>query len=456
MEIDKKMFSFINGEEEKVCAMNGTIASPLGQISFSYEHIELVLGLCEPIRDKIQEFSSRLKVLLSLIDGMHAYKEELLDLYSKEQLRSEAEVLFEWQELMRWRRHLESLLDNEQVRPKGTVVVLSSYMQPIFHFIKFVGLNLVAGNACIVKPSEKSTATTLYLAKKWILQFPELKKGIHIVLGDKEMGRRLATHAHVNAVIFCGSFENGIRVRQETLSQVSKEVLLYLGAKNASIILPNAHLDLSANALIMDAFLFAGQSCRSVSLVFVPKEKINGFVEQFHDLAKKFKIGSGRDTFMGGLSQEGLVDRYLKFCGISEREGGEVIMRGKLLDPKKNNSFVTPTIVKFDEVTPEQMRKSVSLQSEVSAPHVSIVGYESSEDLEALLSLQQTGLVRSVWGVGASKVVKTGINRVFYNESALGLAGSHMNDEFQATKKSGNHAFYGMKLLEQLVQFKND
>ncbi len=306
----------------------------------------------------------------------------------------------------------------------------------------------------ILKPSEKTTLTCLKvvnLLRELSLEF----QSVQVLLGDREVGRRLICHEQIQVVIFQGSFEVGMRVRQDTSSQPSKEVLLFLGAKNPSIVFEDAP-DAVVEVLIQDAFGDAGQDCQSVSVIFVANCFLEKFTKNFHEQSKKFKIGAPEESpFMGPLIDASMMDRYFKFIGISEREGAEVLMRGKILERKEKGNFVTPSIVVFPKLLPDHVRKSVSLQTEILSPHVSIIGFESEAELLDLLSKLNHGRCLSLWTGSIDRAEKIA-SQLDYG-SVLINASTRLRGaiSFQSKKRSGNHAISGVGLLTQLTTIKS-
>jgi succinylglutamic semialdehyde dehydrogenase len=329
-------------------------------------------------------------------------------------------------------------------------VILGSYVWPIFYSAQFLFANFLVGNSVILKPAEKATLTVWRLVE--ILRALEPFSGTQLVVGDREVGRRLAIHEAVSTVIFQGSFEVGMRVKQDCLSQPAKEVLLYLGSKNASIVFADANA-LAVDRLIEDCFQGAGQNCRSISVIFVERSKLPEFCEKFHEKSKAFKIGNpNADAWMGPLVEGAICDRYLKFIGISEREGAELLMRGKLLPQAGRGYFVTPTLAVFKEITSDKFRKSVSLQTEVLSPHVSIIGFETEDALLALVDQMTYGRLATIWTEDSERskriAARLSVGEIAINQGALQM---HPWDTTQARKRSGNHAYLGRGLLSQLV-----
>jgi len=272
------------------------------------------------------------------------------------------------------------------------------------------------------------------------------------------VGRRLVCHDQIQTVIFMGSFEVGMRIKQDTLPHSAKEVLLYLGSKTTAVLTESFDAEKTMPALVKDAFLSTGQHCRNVSVIFVHASRYAKFCDEFHDLAKKFSIGAPKDkAFAGPLIDGSMLDRYLKFSGISEREGAQVLMRGKPLQTAVKGHFVTPTLAAFDSLTADQMKKSVSLQTEILSPHISIIQYQKDEALIEIIHQMHHGLALSIWSEDGKQMkqlaAQISVGEVLLNQSLLEW---NPSASFQARKKSGNHAFHGLRLIEQLSFLKSE
>src|SRR5262245_27441706 len=101
-----------------------------------------------------------------------------------------------------------------------------------------------------------------------------------------------------------------------------------MGGKNPVIIWEDADLEMALLETFFGAFVSAGQRCSSTSRVIIHKKHADAFVERFHERAKAFKIGHPLDDpFMGPLIDAAVMDRYLKFMAIAQREGCELVMR---------------------------------------------------------------------------------------------------------------------------------
>jgi len=403
--------------------------------------------------------SERIRILSQAHERVKKSQSNWFQVASRELGRSSNDLSLEFRQWERWfeewRAQAESSLEARQ-EPRGVTALVGSYVWPLFYTLSFVFLNLLAGNPVVIKPSEKSTLSVLALGE-WLTSDPSLAPLVQILVGEKETGRRLACHDRVQTVIFVGSFEVGMRVKQDTLSQPSKEVLLYLGAKNPFIVCEDAPDAKVSDALIQDAFLSSGQHCRSASIAFIHQSRYSAFCEAFHERAKEFKIGApSSEPFTGPLIDNAMVDRYLKFSGISEREGAQLLMRGKPLSLSEKGYYVTPTLAAFDAITPDQVKKSISLQTEILSPHLSLIRYSSYDELIELIRPLQHGLAASIWGENADRTQaiakELAFGQVSVNRSLLEW---NPCESFQARKRSGNHAYFGLKLIEQLVSLKS-
>lgn len=427
----------------------------IGKCLYRYSDIELATSEAQSSFTLLQKtsFDDRLTEVVKAISILRSAKQMLFETSALELGRGLNDFETEWSQLERFFDSLEkgSTKPTSHAQARGTTTIIGSYVWPVFYSIQFSFLNFLAGNPAILKPSEKSTVTVLKLfglLREKLEQF----SSIQVLVGEREMGRRLACHESISTVIFQGSFEVGMRVKQDTLSQPGKQILLYLGAKNPFIIFKDSPKEVY-ETLLKDAFQGTGQNCQSASVAFVESSFIDEFTDRFHELSKQFKIGRPESgAFMGPLIDGAMLDRYLKFIGISEREGAEIIMRGKPLPGAGKGHFVTPTLVRFSSLSPEQMKKSVTLQTEILSPHLSIVGFDRREDLLLVLRQMNHGRNAAIWTeqIAQAKQLASLLEygSVSINQSMLEL---DLSQTFQSRKRSGNHALLGQGLSNQLV-----
>ncbi len=395
-------------------------------------------------------FEDRIKILKESFELFRTNRKLLADTVALELGRTPDDFENEWNQTERLWEVLIGIraFDENVFESRGITAIVGSSIWPLFYSIQFCAYSLLSGNPVILKPSEKATLSVLRLFELFRSQIPAWR-AVQVLIGEKEVGRRLICHEQVNTVVFQGSFEVGMRVKQDTLSQAGKEILLYLGAKNPAVIFDDASKKEAMDVLLKDSFLGAGQDCQSVSIAFIQNGILNEFVNELHLEMKKFKIGPPESgAFMGPMMDASTADRYLKFIGISEREGANILMRGKPLPLNPPGCFVTPTLALFEKRTPEEIRKSVSLQTEILAPHLSVIGFQDEEELLSLLQPLTYGRSISLWSANPKRLsrlaMKLPFGQVLWNRSLLG---SDPKETFQFRKRSGNNAVLGESLL---------
>jgi len=332
-------------------------------------------------------------------------------------------------------------LGASRYKPHGVMAVIGPFNFPGHLANGHIVPALATGNTVIFKPSEKSPIVGQLMAE--CMDEAGFPPGVFsLVQGEKEVGRRLVVHEGVNGVLFTGSYEVGLRIKQETLQQSWKILALEMGGKNSTLIWEDADVDLAVYETLFSAFVTAGQRCSATSRVIVHEKLMPTFVEKLHARSKAFTIGHPLDQpFMGALIDSSSVDRYLKFQGIATREGAETIMRGKAYEVKDViGNYVTPSIYLQSENSVLAAKRSVYQQTEIFAPNVLILPTRDLNHAIELANATQYGLVTSVF---------TSSREVFqeaYSDLEAGLVnwnrgtvGASSRLPFGGLKKSGNH-----------------
>jgi len=298
---------------------------------------------------------------------------------------------------------------------------------------------LMTGNTVIFKPSEKTPLTGQIMAE--CFHEAGIPSGVfNLVQGEKEVGRRLCVHEGVDGVLFTGSYEVGNRIQQDTLTQHWKILALEMGGKNSSIVCKDADLDVAIRETLVSAYLTTGQRCSCTSRILVHQTLMDEFVSKFHEKAKSFAIGHPlTNPFMGPLIDKSSVDRYIKFQGMAEREGAEIIMSGKRLQLEWDGYYVTPSICLLSDGSVETAKKSVYQQTEIFAPNVAIIPFTEIEQAIELANVTQYGLVCSVFSKSHD------VFQLFLDDLRMGLinwnrstCGASGRLPFGGIKKSGN------------------
>ncbi len=339
---------------------------------------------------------------------------------------------------------LPGIMDNTfgacRYRPHGVFVVVGPFNFPGHLANGHIVPALVTGNTVIFKPSEKSPGVGQLMAEA--MHEAGLPPGVfNLVQGEREVGRRLVVSERVDGVLFTGSYEVGLKIKQDTLQQSWKLLALEMGGKNSAIIMGDADLEWALYETLTGAFITAGQRCSSTSRIMVHKSLYDAFVQKYHYRAKAFSIGHPLDNpFMGPLIDGAAVEKYLKFLGIASREGCEVVMRGKQLELDQKGHYVTPSICLVRDTNLASVKKSVYQQTEIFGPNVAIYPFEDLREATELANATHYGLVFSVFTKSKENYEKLSdelrAGLINWNRSTVG-ASSRL--PFGGLKRSGNH-----------------
>jgi succinylglutamic semialdehyde dehydrogenase len=335
---------------------------------------------------------------------------------------------------------LENTLGACRFKPHGVFVVIGPFNFPGHLANGHIVPALATGNTVIFKPSEKSPGVGQLMAEAFHQAgFPP---GVfNMIQGEREVGRRLVVSESVDGVLFTGSYEVGLKIKQDTLQQSWKLLALEMGGKNSALVLEDADLDWAIYETLSGAFITCGQRCSSTSRIMVHSSLFDSFVQKFHEKAKAFSIGHPLDNpFMGPLIDDAAVEKYQRFLGIASREGCDIVMRGKQLETDYKGHYVTPSICIVRNNSLSSVKKSVYQQTEIFGPNVAIYSIDSPEEATALANATQYGLVFSVFTKNKSAYEKVAedlrAGLINWNRSTVG-ASSRL--PFGGLKRSGNH-----------------
>ncbi|TNC19962.1 CoA-acylating methylmalonate-semialdehyde dehydrogenase [Amycolatopsis alkalitolerans] len=296
-------------------------------------------------------------------------------------------------------------------QPLGVVGVISPFNFPAMVPLWFVPNAIACGNTVVLKPSEKDPSASVFIAG--LLAEAGLPDGVLNVLhGDKVAVDGLLAHPVVKAISFVGSTPIA-RYVYETGTNHGKRVQALGGAKNHLVVLPDADLDLAADAAVSAGFGSAGERCMAVSVVVAVEPVAGELVAKVTERMSRLKVGDGRDpsSEMGPLvtaAHRAKVQSYVD-AGISE--GAELVVDGRDIAVPGGGFWLGPTL--FDRVTPEM---SV-YRDEIFGPVLSVVRAES---YDAALELVNAG----AYGNGTAIFTNDGrAARRFQNEVEVGMVG---------------------------------
>ncbi|MBK5441744.1 MULTISPECIES: CoA-acylating methylmalonate-semialdehyde dehydrogenase [unclassified Peribacillus] len=259
--------------------------------------------------------------------------------------------------------------------PIGVIGGITPFNFPMMVPCWMFPLAIACGNTFVLKPSER----TPLLAARIVELFEEagLPKGVlNIVNGAHEVVNGLLEHKLVKAISFVGSQPVAEYVYKKGTENL-KRVQALAGAKNHSIVLNDADLNIATKQIIGAAFGSAGERCMAASIVTVQEEIADQLIDRLVEEANNIVIGNGleENVFLGPVIRENHKERTLGYIDSGVKEGAQLVRDGREDAAVNGNGyFVGPTI--FDKVTQEMK----IWQDEIFAPVLSIVRVKTLEE----------------------------------------------------------------------------
>jgi malonate-semialdehyde dehydrogenase (acetylating) / methylmalonate-semialdehyde dehydrogenase len=279
--------------------------------------------------------------------------------------------------------NVSSGVDSYSIRqPLGVVAGITPFNFPAMVPMWMFPLAIACGNAFLLKPSEKDPSAALFCAE--LLAQADLPPGVfNVVHGDKVAVDAILAHPGIAAVSFVGSTPIARHV-YEAGTRSGKRVQALGGAKNHMVVLPDADLDLAADAAVSAAYGSSGQRCMAVSVIVAVGGVAEGLVPRLRERLMRLRIAPGRETGadMGPLVTGELRARVLSYVDRGESDGAELVLdgRGVKVPGHDGGFFIGPCL--FDHVRPEM----AIYTDEIFGPVLGIVRVESYEEALALVN----------------------------------------------------------------------
>ncbi|NCU96163.1 MAG: CoA-acylating methylmalonate-semialdehyde dehydrogenase [Actinobacteria bacterium] len=295
-------------------------------------------------------------------------------------------------------------------QPLGPVAIISPFNFPAMVPMWFFPIALACGNTVIVKPSEKDPSAIMLIAE--LLKEAGLPDGVfNVIHGDKVAVDALLNHPKIKSISFVGStpiakyvYENG--------TKSGKRVQALGGAKNHMIVLPDADLDLAADAAINAGFGSAGERCMAISAIVAVEPIADKLIEKIKERALKIKTGDGtKGADMGPLVTKVHRDKVASYIEAGEKEGAKVVVDGRQVKVEGKGFWLGPTL--FDQVKPNM---SIYLE-EIFGPVLSVIRVKSYDEALKLVNEHQYGNGTAIFTNDG------GAARRFQNEVEVGMVG---------------------------------
>ncbi len=318
---------------------------------------------------------------------------------------------------------IPQLLKGEYSENVGTAVDTHTLRQPVgvcagitpFNFPAMVPLwmfpmAIACGNSFVLKPSEKVPSASIRMAE--LLKEAGLPDGVfNVVHGDKAAVDAILNHPQVNAVSFVGSTPIAKYI-YETCAKNGKRVQALGGAKNHAVVLPDADMEFTADALIGAAYGSAGERCMAISAVVAVGSAADPLVKLLQQKAKKIVVGPGdKDGVeMGPLITREHRDKVLGFVekGISEK--AKLVLDGR--KPGLQEGYFVGTTL-FDKVTTEME----VYKNEIFGPVLVVLRADSIEEAIKIINSNPYANGTAIFTASG------GAARRFENEVQVGMVG---------------------------------
>jgi malonate-semialdehyde dehydrogenase (acetylating) / methylmalonate-semialdehyde dehydrogenase len=271
-------------------------------------------------------------------------------------------------------------------QPLGPVAIISPFNFPAMVPMWFFPIALATGNTVVLKPSEKDPSAAIWIAE--LLAEAGLPNGVFNVLhGDKVAVDGLLEHPSIRAVSFVGSTPIA-RYVYETATAAGKRVQSLGGAKNHMLVLPDADLDLAADAAINAGFGSAGERCMAISALVVVEPVGDELVSKIQARMSKLTTGDGRRSCdMGPLITREHRDKVASYIDIAAADGAQVVVDGRNVQPNgdSNGFWLGPTLIDKVPTT------SKVYLDEIFGPVLSVIRVPSYEAGVSLINASEFG-----------------------------------------------------------------
>ena len=274
---------------------------------------------------------------------------------------------------------------------KGNVAVITAFNFPFAVFFWNAALALVCGNTLVFKPAPTGSLIAIALTK--VVDEVLAKHGYSSItatfLGDADIGQALVDDHNSALVSFTGSTHVGRKVASTVASRFGKHIL-ELGGNNATIIMPDADIDMAVMSAVFGAVGTAGQRCTSLRRLIIHEDVYDKVRDALVSAYKTVPIGNPlhKGTLMGPLHNEAAVNKFLEYVARVATEGGKIAIGGTRVEGPGH--FVHPAIA-------EMPKGAAMMQEELFAPLLYLVKIKTLEEAIEINNGVEQGLTSSLF-----------------------------------------------------------
>jgi malonate-semialdehyde dehydrogenase (acetylating)/methylmalonate-semialdehyde dehydrogenase len=305
-------------------------------------------------------------------------------------------------------------VDVYQIRqPLGVVAGITPFNFPAMVPMWMFGNAIACGNAFILKPSEKDPSASIFIAE--LLREAGVPDGVFsVVHGDKVAVDAILNHPDIRAVSFVGSTPIA-RYIYETGTRNGKRVQALGGAKNHMVVLPDADVDMAADAAVSAGYGSSGERCMAISVIVAVGDVADPLVEAIKLRLPRIQVGPGSDASaeMGPLVTREHRDKVASYLEKGAAQGADVVADGRdhPLYTESDGFFLGASLI--DKVTPDMD----SYRNEIFGPVLEVVRVPTYTDAVKLVN-------ENPYGNGTAIFTRDGgAARQFQFEAEAGMVG---------------------------------
>jgi malonate-semialdehyde dehydrogenase (acetylating) / methylmalonate-semialdehyde dehydrogenase len=298
-------------------------------------------------------------------------------------------------------------------QPLGVVAGITPFNFPAMVPMWMYPIAIACGNTFVLKPSERDPSAAMFCAE--LFREAGLPPGVlNVVHGDKVAVDRILEHPTVQAVSFVGSTPIA-RYIYETGTKHGKRVQALGGAKNHMIVLPDADMELAADAAVGAGYGSAGERCMAISVIVAVGDAGERLIPALRERIAKLKTGPGMESSseMGPLITRAHRDKVKGYVDAGVESGAKLVMdgRGLRVPGHEDGFFLGPCL--FDSVKPEMS----IYQDEIFGPVLGVIRVGTYDEAMQLVHAHP-------YGNGVALFTNDGgAARKFVNEVEVGMVG---------------------------------
>jgi malonate-semialdehyde dehydrogenase (acetylating) / methylmalonate-semialdehyde dehydrogenase len=296
-------------------------------------------------------------------------------------------------------------------QPLGVVAGITPFNFPAMVPMWMWAPALACGNTFVLKPSEKDPSASLWAAE--LLKEAGVPDGVfNVVHGDKVAVDAILEHRDIAAVSFVGSTPIA-RYIYETGTKHGKRVQALGGAKNHMVVLPDADIEMAADAAVSAAYGSAGERCMAISQVVAVGHAADELVAAIKERLPKIKVGDGLDptSEMGPLVTREHRDKVAGYIDGAKEQGATVVADGRETAPEGDGFFLGVSLL--DEVTPEMD----AYRDEIFGPVLGVTRVDTYDEAVRLVN-------ENPYGNGTAIFTRDGgVARQFQFDAQAGMVG---------------------------------